>query len=86
MKNGPDVSESEPFSVGCFGGGTAFQTRAQVLDLGAVVARERNERDRLLDVLQFRSERQEFYFTGDLARMFGIEGNASQILPNPKTH
>ncbi len=74
------------FLLVVFGGGTAFQTCARVLDLGAVVARERNERDRLLDVIQFRSERQEFCFTGELAGMFGIEGHASQILPNPKTH
>ena len=44
------------------------------------------EGDQLLDVIQVGSECQEFCFTSDLAWMFGIEGNASQILPNAQTH
>jgi hypothetical protein len=44
------------------------------------------ERDQLLDVLKFRSQRQELRFTGNLAWVFWIESNASEIMSNAQTH
>jgi hypothetical protein len=53
IKSGSEVVASEPLFCLFFNIGTAFQTHAQVW--GAVVSGERDEQDRLLDVLEFRS-------------------------------
>jgi hypothetical protein len=47
---------------------------------GAVVASQREDQDQLFDVFQFRSQCQQFCFTGDLAWMLGIESNASESI------
>ncbi len=48
--------------------------------LGVVVSRARDEQDGLLDVIQFRSQREKLCFAGDLAWMLGIESNAREIV------
>jgi hypothetical protein len=74
------------FLLVVFGIGTAIQSRAQFFLFGCGCCVERDEREELLGQFQFGSECQELCFTGDSARMFGIESNASEIMTNPKTH
>jgi hypothetical protein len=54
--------------------------------LGAVISRDEDEPDRLLDVLEFRSQCQEFRLAGNLAGMFRVKGNAGQVMPNAQTN
>ena len=37
-------------------------------------------------MVQFRSQGQQFCFCDDLARMFGVESDASEAVPNAEAH
>jgi len=69
-----------------FGIETAFQTRAQFLFFGCGCCNEREERDLLLDVVQFRSEGEQLLFSRQPAWMFGIQSNASEVVSNAQAH
>jgi hypothetical protein len=40
----------------------------------------------LLDVLEFRSQCQNFCLTGEPAGMFGVQGDTSKVVPGPQPH
>ena len=86
LKSGSDVAGSEPFFCLHFWNRDSLPDPRPGLGSGAVVASLRNDQDQLLDVIQFWSQRQKLCFCGKLAWMFGIEGNAGEILPNAQTH
>ena len=86
IKSGPDVVCFEPFFVGCFWKRDSLADPRPGVSSGAVVSSLRKNEDLLLDVIQFRSQREKLCFTGDPAWMFGIESNAGQVLSNAQTH
>jgi hypothetical protein len=69
--------------VGCFWNRDSLPDPRPVFPSDAVVASQREDRDPLFDVIQFGSQGQELRFTSDLARMLGIQGNASEVMANP---
>jgi hypothetical protein len=69
-----------------FGIETAFQTHARFFVFGCGCCNEREERDLLLDVVQFRSQGEQLFFRRQPAWMFGIQSNASEVVSNAQAH
>ena len=86
IKNGPDAFSSEPFLVIQFKNRDGLPDPRPGVSSGAVVSSLRKNEDVLLDVIQFRSQRQEFCFRSQSAWILWVESNASQVMPNAKAH